>query len=110
MSQRAKKKVMKEVRSAQTGALPLLEKPQMKELLKKYPGKKPELSSSLKRMEARKKKRTAKKSRRTTPGDPLTQDSAPRITHLEGQRWIKTLEKQNIVQASMFQRKSMKKK
>jgi mRNA-degrading endonuclease HigB of HigAB toxin-antitoxin module len=105
-----KKKIAKEVHAGQMGApTPVLEKSSLKESLKKYPQKKPELIASLQRME-QKKKRTAKKSKRTTPGDVFEQPSAPHIVHVEGRRWIKTVDGQNVASAKTFQRKAIKRK
>jgi hypothetical protein len=103
------KKIKKEVRAAQR-PLPreqslLSDSPLATPLLlKKHPKKESLLDASLKRMEIRKKKRLAKKAKRTTPGEVI-EDSPPKSVHVEGRRWIKTLELQNLNNAKTMRRK-----
>lgn len=55
-------------------------------------------------------KKFHKVSKRTTPGEVPSQSSAPHIVHVEGQRWIKTVEKQITAENKIFTKKSSKKK
>lgn len=70
------------------------------EALAKYPKKrqkveKPLMDSTVKGMEIKKKKKQAKHSKRTTPGEVNHRESPPAYEHREGARWEKTLAKQN---------------
>ncbi|HSW86449.1 MAG TPA: hypothetical protein VLG49_02995 [Rhabdochlamydiaceae bacterium] len=55
-------------------------------------------------------KKFHKVSKRTTPGEVPSQSSAPHIVHVEGQRWIKTIEKQITAENKIFTKQSSKKK
>ena len=83
--------------------------------LKKYPKKiqkteKPVLASTVKKMEVKKKKKTAKHSRRTTPGEVEHRESPPAHIHPEGQRWEKTLVQQSKKQRKVLTSKLQKRK
>jgi hypothetical protein len=95
------KKMHKEIRLAQS-AYPVKEeraysnkvKPNV--LLKQYPKKKAkkineQLMGFASSLQQRKKKRSPHHSKRTTPGELSTRNSAPAHVHPEGKRWIKTL-------------------
>ncbi len=60
-----------------------------------------------------KKQKTAKQSKRTTPGrvdEEREQPAAPHFVHVEGVRWSKTLQKQTLAQNKVLSRKMSKKK
>ncbi len=97
------KAIKKEVRKGNRAA-PTLEEPlrsdllSPKQMLKKYPAKIAKkdaglILSTLKGMQVKKAKRAAKQSKRTTPGT-VPSDSTPYIVHVEGGRWMKTVQKQ----------------
>lgn len=55
-----------------------------------------------------KKQKTAKQSKRTTPGrvdEEREQPAAPHFVHVEGVRWTKTLQKQTLAQNKIMSRK-----
>ncbi len=72
-----------------------------KELLKKFPKRKPPkkkeplLSEIEKKFKVKKTKHKKGVSKRTTPGT-VPNDSSPSHAHKEGQRWIKNLTKQTL--------------
>ncbi len=123
MSNRAQKKVNKEVRSAQTASFatvetaPLPSEPIAQELLNKFPKKsakkiKAQVDATVRGMANKKKKQHAKHSKRSTPGD-VAHDadfSPPKVVQIEGKRWIKTIEKQIRTKTSMSRRQEGKKK
>lgn len=110
------KKMQKEIRVAQSAypvkeELPRTDKLSAKDALKKYPPKvvKAEaavIESTQKNMEVKKKKLHANPSKRTTPGEVHGRESAPSNAHNEGTRWIKTLEKQAVIQSKTVRRKT----
>jgi hypothetical protein len=60
-----------------------------------------------------KKQKTAKQSKRTTPGrvdEEREQPAAPHFVHIEGVRWNKTLQKQTLEQNKVVSRKISRKK
>lgn len=69
--------------------------------LKKYPAKSQKASKALidsvvKNMEVKKTKAKAKRSKRTTPSEMDMHESPRASTHIEGERWEKTLVKQSV--------------
>jgi hypothetical protein len=117
ISHKFQKKMTKEIRVAQ-GRYPLRETRQYsdeltaKEMLKKYPkkeaAKKEEiLKSSEKEISIKKKIQHKNIARRTTPGLVPARESAPAHVHPEGNRWIKTLIKQNQTQRAIQSHKGV---
>src|SRR3990172_5332526 len=85
-----------------------------REMLKKYPKKtskkeKASLASLEKEISAKKAKKLKKHSKRTTPGT-VQATSTPTNAHIEGGRWIKSLEKQTFTSQRVLVKKSLKKK
>jgi len=83
-----------------------------KESLKKYPPKKRKTKEALvegvvKGMEAKKKKKKAV-SKRTTPSELDLHESPRAYSHREGERWEKTLVKQNVGKAKSLVAKMAK--
>lgn len=116
MTNRAKKKMSKEIRSSAIQPEPLLTNNNIKpdKLLSRYPKKiqkqeKASLKSFEKNIAIIKKKKKARHSKRTTPGT-VDQVSPPQIIHIEGKRWIKTLEKQVQAKKKIMRRHILKKK
>lgn len=69
--------------------------------LKKYPAKsqkadKAVVESLVKNMEIKKKKAKAKQSKRTTPSELDLHESPRASSHIEGERWEKTIVKQSV--------------
>lgn len=104
LDKQTRKKVEKQVKKGQkelsSEELPRSDELTPKEALGKYPKKrqkaeKPLMDATVKGMEAKKKKKLAKHSKRTTPGEVDHRESPPANEHREGQRWEKTLAKQN---------------
>jgi len=121
MPSQLRKKMGKEIRSAQA-AYPSVEERKYsdeltaKEMLKKYPKKiaqkRAELLKAMEKNFAIKKKKNAREkmpSKRTTPGE-VPSTSTPAITHREGQRWIKTLTKQSLEKRMILNHKVRGKK
>jgi|SRR3990172_7833835 len=119
MNNKLNKKNQKEIRTAQSEyatkeASAYSDQLTAREMLKKYPKKtskkeKASLASLEKEISAKKAKKLKKHSKRTTPGTvPAT--SSPRNVHMEGGRWIKSLEKQSFTQQKLVVKKSLKKK
>ena len=116
MSINLRKKMKKAIRSA----IPTQEKPlksnhiKVKDLLSRLPRKiqkkeKSLLQSFKKELSIKKKKLTAKHAKRTTPG-LVNQKSPPQSIHIEGTRWIKTMNKQSEARAKVLNRKIAKKR
>jgi len=91
MSLRAKKKMNKEVRSAPASETDVIKKGTL--------------------LSRRLAKKVAKKvSKRTTPGFAETRNSSPHYIHIEGERWIKTLNKQTRENRMLSQKQNLKRK
>lgn len=116
-SNRAYKAAQKEIRSGQAlfdpNTKPILgKKTTPKQLLKVYPKKIAKKGASLlkadiKEIKIKKLKRTAKHSKRTTPGVPEP-TSAPHFVHIEGVRWGQNLQKQSRLQTRTMTRQANK--
>ncbi len=63
-----------------------------------------------KKLAIKRKKKGSHQSKRTTPGEVMGRDAAPRIVHLEGKRWINTTESQIQAKKKITQRRILKKK
>lgn len=112
------KKKDKTVRNSQTG-IPIREERKYsdelttKEMLKKYPRKVAKKTEEIvmamgATVRAKKGKAQKKISKRTTPGY-IPSDSTPAYQHREGQRWIKTLNRQASTQRKIDTRRGRKK-
>lgn len=122
MPNKLRKKMKKEIRLAQASSsvpesLEYSDKLTAKEMFKKYPKKAVKKQKQGELLQAVGKKVSVKKasfqkisSKRTTPGMVPSTDSAPAIVHKEGQRWIKTLIKQNVSQRTIQDHKGKRKK
>jgi len=116
MSARLRKKMNKELRSAKPQSEREITSDHIKPaaLLSRLPlklRKKEEslLTSFEKKISLQKKKRSAPHSKRTTPGT-VDATSPPHIIHVEGGRWMQTLQKQTLNQNKNLTRKMSKKK
>lgn len=116
MTNRDRKKMKKEVRMSSIEPDPELKSDHIKpnNLLSRLPKKvqkqeRASLKSFDKNIAVKRKKQHARHSKRTTPGTVDVQ-SSPHIVHVEGKRWIKTLEKQNQVKKTVLRRQALKKK
>lgn len=116
MTNRDRKKMQKEVRTSAIQPDPEMTSDHIKphNLLSRLPKKvqkreRSSLKSLEKNIAVKRKKQHAPHSKRTTPGTVDTQ-SAPHIVHIEGKRWIKTLEKQNQAKKKVMRRQILKKK
>jgi hypothetical protein len=112
------KAMKKEVRKGQRAAPTVLEEPlrsdqlSTRQMLKKYPKKIAKedaalVLSTLKGMQAKKAKKATKTSKRTTPG-MVPANSTPHIIHVEGGRWMKTVQKQTTDQTKKLTRRLAK--
>lgn len=119
LTNRAKKKMNKEVRSSaiQVTPQPMSNTTKAKTLLSRYPKKiekkeKASLKSLAKNIAIKNKKRSSPHSKRTSPGSPGTdeREAAPKIAHLEGKRWIKSTESKIQANKKVIRRQSLKKK
>ncbi len=85
-----------------------------KELLKKFPNRKPakkkeELLSAIeKKFKTKQKKHKKGVSKRTSPGK-VPADSSPASSHREGQRWIKSLTSQTLADRKVQDHRGRKK-
>lgn len=102
------KSMRKEVRLAQAIApsRSKAERLPAKEELKSHP--KASLEKIQKSLRIKKLKRTTKVSKRTTTGEPYV-ESAPKHLHIEGERWMKTLIKQNVLKNKRLTKRLSKK-
>ncbi|MBS0629779.1 MAG: hypothetical protein JSS30_06095 [Verrucomicrobia bacterium] len=101
-----RKKQAKEIKKAQAAyaeaeEAPRTDKLKTAESLKKYPVKtkkslKPLVEEVVKEMAIKKKKRKASVSKRTTPSELDLHESPRAYAHREGERWEKTIVKQNV--------------
>ena len=85
------------------------------EALKKYSKRKKNMEKPLmeavtKEMRVKKKKAVRKSSKRTTPGNVKHRESSPAHVHPEGERWQKTLDKQNKTKRNVLTAKLQKHK
>ena len=119
MTNRAKKKMNKEVRASAIQPNPRLMSNTTKanDLLSRYPKKvqKKEtaaLKSFSKSMAVERTKKKSPHSKRTSPGTPGTEEreAAPKIVHIEGRRWIKSTESKIQANKKVMRRQSLKKK
>jgi hypothetical protein len=106
------KKMGKEVRLAQAKLPPeecvRTDRLKAAEMAKQYPKvEKGVLKSFVRTLKRKKSAGAVKRSKRTTPGE-VPSDSPPRNAHIEGKRWIKTIEKQNVVKAKLFSKREAK--
>jgi|GEM_PF-3471442 len=81
--------------------------------LEKYPDKrkkieKPLMDSVKKQMAIKKKKKTAKHSKRTSPGEVDSREATPAHDHTENERWKKTVNMQNKVKGKILDAKLQK--
>lgn len=115
MTNRARKKMNKEIRSS----TPQLANDVTKTttLLSRYPKKiqKKEtsaLKSLSKNIAAKQKKKSSPHSKRTAPGTPGTHERAafPKNTHVEGKRWMKSTESKIQASKKIAQRQNLKRK
>jgi hypothetical protein len=116
LTNRAQKKMNKEVRSSAIQPDPIKRSNDIKaeDLLSRYPKKiqkKEEsfLKSINKNIAIKKKKETSPHSKRTAPG-LVDETSPPHIIHVEGRRWIKTAEQQILAKNKISTRRTLKKK
>ena len=119
ITQRARKKMNKEVRASaiQPNPKPMSNTIKPASLLSRYPKKvqKKEAASlkSLNRnISAKRKKIKSPHSKRTAPGTPGTQErqAAPKNVHIEGKRWIKSTESKIQASKKVMRRQTLKKK
>lgn len=83
--------------------------------LKKYPSKrkkveKPLMDAVVRQMKIKKKKKSGKHSKRTTPGEVDHRESPPAHVHPESDRWQKTLELQSKTKRKILTAKLQKRK
>jgi hypothetical protein len=116
MTNRAKKKMNKEVRSSALQPNPITRSDTIKaaDLLSRYPKKiqkkeKSSLKAFSKNTAIAKKKKRSPHSKRTTPGT-VDEQSPPHIIHVEGKRWVKTVEQQVQANSKVLRRHILKKK
>jgi len=104
MDKQTRKKMEKQIKKGQkelsSEEFPRTDELTPEEALSRYPKKrkkveKPLMDSTVKNMEIKKKKQHTKHSKRTTPGEVEHRETPPAHEHREGQRWEKTLVKQN---------------
>ncbi len=62
------------------------------------------LAALKKNLKIQDKKKSTKHSKRSAPG-PIASDSSPRHPHIEGERWIKTVQRQNLSRAKKLSAK-----
>ncbi|MBP7074966.1 MAG: hypothetical protein KBA81_06220 [Rhabdochlamydiaceae bacterium] len=119
ITQRARKKMNKEVRASaiQPNPKPMSNTTKPASLLSRYPKKvqkkeKASLKSLDKNLSAKRKKLLSPHSKRTSPGSPGTEErqAAPKIVHIEGKRWIKSTESKIQANKKVMRRQTMKKK
>ncbi|MGD0665481.1 MAG: hypothetical protein ABSA17_07155 [Rhabdochlamydiaceae bacterium] len=119
MTNRAKKKMNKEVRSSVIQPEPQIKSNTTKAetLLSRYPKKTQKkenasLKSLGKNIAVQIKKKHSSHSKRTAPGTPGTEEreAAPKISHLEGRRWIKSTESKIQANKKVIRRQTQKKK
>jgi hypothetical protein len=118
LAKQTRKKLEKEIKKGQKKLsepeeLPRTDTLTPKEALKKYPAKqkkveKPLMDAVKKKMVIDKKKKTAKRSKRTTPGDVDHREAAPAHVHTENEWWKKTVDMQNKVKGKILNAKLQK--
>jgi hypothetical protein len=119
ITNRAKKKMNKEVRSSSVQQSPkaMSNSTKAQTLLSTYPKKvqkkeSASLKSLAKNLAAKQQKAKSAHSKRTSPGSTGTEErqAAPKIVHLEGKRWIKSTESKIQADKKINRRHSLKKK
>lgn len=119
ITNRAKKKMKKEVRSSSLQPNPraMSNTTKAEALLSTYPKKtKKKESASLKslakNLAAKHQKAKSPHSKRTSPGTPGTEErqAAPKIVHIEGKRWIKSTESKIQADKKVNRRQRLKKR
>ncbi len=113
---RLKKKMNKEIRASvlQPDPVPTSDHIKAGQLLSRLPKKVQKKDQSLlkslnKNLAIQKKKKRAPHSKRTTPGT-VDEQSPPHIIHVEGKRWIKTLNQQAQAKKKVIRRQMTKHK
>lgn len=116
MTAQLKKKMNKELRAAAPRKEPTPKSDSIKarDLLSRVPPKvrKKEaaaLKSFEKTLKVKQVKRTARHAKRATSGT-VDEQSAPQSVHVEGRRWVKTLNEQTSAKRKVFTRQMAKKK
>ena len=119
ITQRARKKMNKEVRASaiQPNPKPMSNTTKPASLLSRYPKKvkkkeEASLKSLDKNLSVKRKKIQSPHSKRTSPGSPGTQErqAAPKNVHIEGKRWIKSTESKIQANKKVMRRQTLKKK
>jgi len=120
MPKQLRKASEKEIKKGQKKLLESEELPRTdtltpKSALEKYPTKrkkmeKPLMDSVKKQMAIKKKKKSTKHSKRTTPGEVDHRETAPAHVHTENERWKKTVDMQNKVKGKVLTAKLQKRK
>lgn len=118
LTNRAKKKINKEVRSSSIEPNPrVMSTTKAQTVLSRYPKKvqkkeSASLKSLAKNLASKKQKAKSHQSKRTAPGTPGTDErqAAPRIVHMEGKRWIKSTESKIQADKKINRRHRLKKK
>lgn len=98
---KTQKKQAKEVKKGQkilseSEEMPRTDTLTVAKALKKYPAKKALVESVVKSMEVKKTKAKAKQSKRTNPETMDFHESPRASSHIEGERWEKTVVKQSV--------------
>ncbi len=114
LTAKAQKKMKKELRSATLLPEPAPSKlttpqPLLSRFQKQRETNKALLKSITKKIDIKKTKDKRPHSKRATAAT-VNEQSPPQIVHIEGRRWIKTIEKQNIAQKKTLSRHLAKKK
>jgi hypothetical protein len=107
MTKANQKKMMKEVRSAQHTVTPESESTGLFGFGRKLRKGVESLLGIKQKIETKKRKNHAKKSRRTNTHDSIV-GSAPRHAHIEGERWARSNEKRIVADNKIFKRKVAK--
>jgi hypothetical protein len=114
INNRVRKKISKEIRSAERETTAT--QPPIRHLRGQNPAQRPskvvkreqaELTRLKKIIQAKKSKKPAKHSKRTTPGS-VPPSSPPRNPHIESGRWMQTVEKQTLSRAQRLRGKLRK--
>lgn len=119
LTNRARKKMNKEVRASKTQLEPQLKSDNIKpaNLLSRYPKKtqkkeKASLKSLAKNLTAKEHKKKSHRSKRTGPGTRGTdeREGTPKFVHIEGKRWIQNTESKIQASKKVSRRQNLKKK
>lgn len=115
MPAQLRKKMNKALRASALQPEPVLKSDRItpKDLLSRVPQKERQRKETIlntleKSFAAKHKKMNHKVSKRTNSGT-VDEKSPPHIVHVEGKRWIKTLEKQNVAKRKVFTKHMAKK-